>query len=428
MGRKAVDLEPYKGNIISLYQAQSSVDSIREFLINKNVKVSKRTLEARLQEWEDKELLDLQTDTILRALLEEAEKGVIQGYGKEMLHRYMCSQGHILARDCLFSTYRMAFPEAIERQYIIPGPNFIWSVDGYLKLEPYGIEIYAAMDAYSRYIIWIYSVSVLSQYLNTLDLVKKQPLRIRSDCGSEIGLFKQAHIQLRQLSTPNIQPNDCWILGRIIRAQVSQFIHTWNIHRIRAQKNRPNSVAGKPYLLYHYPDDGVLDYGSFIQSEALETLKREVEEFEKVQVQLNSRTILSFNDFITQDLLPLLNPNGHYIQESGDSLQLATSINKKSPIFISPQANKAQALDDLLKYWFSSHKSSTGEKLYHIYVIIERTIFDDKREIKEEAEDIFIKPSSPLSSGSSYRTRRTHTLDDEDRERIAEYGPFIKRK
>ena len=38
----------------------------------------------------------------------------------------------------------------------MPGPNWLWSVDGYLKLEPYGIEIYAAIDAYSRYIIWIY--------------------------------------------------------------------------------------------------------------------------------------------------------------------------------------------------------------------------------------------------------------------------------
>ena len=31
--------------------------------------------------------------------------------------------------------------------YITPGPNFIWSIDGYLKLALYGIEIYAAIDA-----------------------------------------------------------------------------------------------------------------------------------------------------------------------------------------------------------------------------------------------------------------------------------------
>jgi hypothetical protein len=41
-----------------------------------------------------------------------------------------------------------------------------------MKLAPYGIEIYAAIDAYSRYVVWIYvgvsgmtAVSVVRQYL-----------------------------------------------------------------------------------------------------------------------------------------------------------------------------------------------------------------------------------------------------------------------
>ena len=68
--------------------------------------------------------------------------------------------------DRLFSTYRTVFPDAVKRrradlqrkrgEYIVPRPNWLWLVDSYLKLEPYGIEIYAAIDAYSRYIIWIY--------------------------------------------------------------------------------------------------------------------------------------------------------------------------------------------------------------------------------------------------------------------------------
>jgi hypothetical protein len=44
-----------------------------------------------------------------------------------------------------------------------------------MKLTPYGIEIYAAIDAYSRYVVWIYvgvsgmiAVSVVRQYLNTV--------------------------------------------------------------------------------------------------------------------------------------------------------------------------------------------------------------------------------------------------------------------
>src|SRR5438067_109121 len=41
-------------------------------------------------------------------------------------------------------------------EYVVPGPNFVWSVDGYEKLSQYGFQIYACIDAFSRYIIWIY--------------------------------------------------------------------------------------------------------------------------------------------------------------------------------------------------------------------------------------------------------------------------------
>jgi hypothetical protein len=41
-------------------------------------------------------------------------------------------------------------------EYIVPGPDYIWSIDGYEKLSPFGFKIYVAIDAYFRYIIWIY--------------------------------------------------------------------------------------------------------------------------------------------------------------------------------------------------------------------------------------------------------------------------------
>jgi hypothetical protein len=37
-------------------------------------------------------------------------------------------------------------------EYIVPGPNYIWSLDGHDKLKAWGIEIYGAVDAYSWYI------------------------------------------------------------------------------------------------------------------------------------------------------------------------------------------------------------------------------------------------------------------------------------
>lgn len=72
--------------------------------------------------------------------------------------------------------------------YTVPGPNFLWSIDGYLKLVLYSIEIYAGIDAYSWYIIWIYvgitartEVSVLKQFLNVVEMLEVQSQVVQSD-------------------------------------------------------------------------------------------------------------------------------------------------------------------------------------------------------------------------------------------------------
>lgn len=113
-------------------------------------------------------------------------------------------------RDRLFSIYRTLVSDAIERrmrnmqrhrgEYIVLGPNFVWSLDGYMKLASYGIEVYALIDAYPRYIIWIYvgisartAVSVLRQYLNIVDLFGQQPRFVRSDHDNETVLLASAH-------------------------------------------------------------------------------------------------------------------------------------------------------------------------------------------------------------------------------------------
>jgi hypothetical protein len=47
-------------------------------------------------------------------------------------------------------------------QFLVPGPNYQWCIDGHDKLKAYGFEIYAAIDAYSRNIIW-FSMSATRQ-------------------------------------------------------------------------------------------------------------------------------------------------------------------------------------------------------------------------------------------------------------------------
>jgi hypothetical protein len=38
----------------------------------------------------------------------------------------------------------------------VPGPDYIWLIDGHDKLSLFGIDIYVCIDAYSRAIIWVY--------------------------------------------------------------------------------------------------------------------------------------------------------------------------------------------------------------------------------------------------------------------------------
>ena len=117
-------------------------------------------------------------------------------------------------------------------EYIVPGPNYIWSLDGYCKLDPYGFEIYAAIDAYSRYIVWVYvgisartSVSVLRQYLDTIQDIQVMPSIIRSDRGVETPLCANAHFALRKESSyEDLSFENCYFYGTSI---ANQRIEAW---------------------------------------------------------------------------------------------------------------------------------------------------------------------------------------------------------
>jgi hypothetical protein len=54
--------------------------------------------------------------------------------------------------------WRTQFKDGRDRtgKYNVPGPNYVWSVDGHMKFQTYGIEIYAMVDGYSCYVTSIF--------------------------------------------------------------------------------------------------------------------------------------------------------------------------------------------------------------------------------------------------------------------------------
>lgn len=147
----------------------------------------------------------------------------------------------IIFRDRLFAAIRKLDSADITRRlndlqryrgaYIIPGPNYLWSVDGYCKLQYWGIEIYAAIDAYSRYIVWIYvgisnhiAMSIAQKYLQTVKSQNILPRIIRSDRGVETPLMAAIHYQLSQKAHPEIEFNECF---RYVTSTANQRIEAW---------------------------------------------------------------------------------------------------------------------------------------------------------------------------------------------------------
>ena len=115
----------------------------------------------------------------------------------------------------------------------------------YCKLEHWGIQVYAAIDVYSRFIIWIYAgisarsaMSVFKQYLITIRDSHVMPRLIRTDRGGETVLAADAHYyvssDVRRDEAP-LRFGDCFRYGT---SKQNQRIEAWWNQLRRARISR----------------------------------------------------------------------------------------------------------------------------------------------------------------------------------------------
>jgi len=166
-----------------------------------------------------------------------------ESHGRKYTYTMLRKQGVSVARDRLgdilkeeksiagLSQSKFGEKNIPRGEYWVPGPNYIWSVDGHMKLELFGIEIYAGVDAYSRYITWIYvgvsartAVSVLRGYLDTVESCGFLPLMIRSDRGSETPMMAEYHLFLWKTLYPEVTLRDIYRYGTSVK---NQRIESW---------------------------------------------------------------------------------------------------------------------------------------------------------------------------------------------------------
>ena len=128
-------------------------------------------------------------------------QGSCSGFGYRMMHQKLRKDGYVTDRETTRLILKALDPEGVtlrlnrrlrRRVYHSAGPNFVWHIDGYDKLKPYGISVHGAVDGYSRKILWLVADStnkdpkvVASYFVNSLRDLNLVPRKIRADRGSE---------------------------------------------------------------------------------------------------------------------------------------------------------------------------------------------------------------------------------------------------
>ena len=226
----------------------------------------------------------------------------------------------IVTRNIVRQVIKILDPEGVEarsghrlrrRNYFTKGPNYLWHIDGYDKMKPFGFCVHGAIDGYSRKILWLEVSSsnndpgiITKYYLDYVRQIGGTSRVIRADRGTENGNIAVTQHFFRRLARDDFGAEKSFMYGRstanqrieawwgILRRQCSDWwikyfndlrdaglfcdddiVHReclkfcfmdllqmelhkvarlWNTHRIRPSAN-PESPSGRPDYLYFIP-------------------------------------------------------------------------------------------------------------------------------------------------------------------------------
>ena len=260
-------------------------------------------------------------EDVLKAIETELNGSAsIVGY-RGMWQRLINEYNLVIDKETVRRILKIVDPAGVElrsrhrlrrRQYRGKGPNFIWHVDGYDKLKPFGFCVHGCIDGYSRRILWIDVATtnndpgvVAKYFLGYIRSVGGVPRILRGDNGTEnvtmaaIQRFfrreaadafagDKSFMYGRSVSNQRIEAwwgqlrrgcADWWIeyfknmrdIGlycdsdlihveclrfcymHILQDELQRAARLWNLHRIRPSSN-PESPPGRPDMLYFLPE------------------------------------------------------------------------------------------------------------------------------------------------------------------------------
>ncbi|XP_062422189.1 uncharacterized protein LOC134102881 [Pungitius pungitius] len=279
--------------------------------------LSKRTLERILnkkQLWRRKNKTDVaEVATFIEQQLETSG----QCHGYRWMHQKCWLHGIITDRETVRILLQLLDGEGVDlrsrnrlrrRVYHSCGPNYVWHIDGYDKLKPFGIAISGRIDGFSRKMIWLEAYKtnndpkiIAGYFMDAVINADGCPARLRLDLGTENGhmaeMQRLLHLSGDQAetdcvtfgpSTGNQRIERWWLTLRsecvqfwmdlfdklredgyfsddfldksliqfcflqTIQEELNEVILTWNSHRVRRVHNS-RSPHGRPSILHAVP-------------------------------------------------------------------------------------------------------------------------------------------------------------------------------
>lgn len=274
---------------------------------------------------------------VLNAVREELSgSGNSIGY-RQMHRRILIDHSLVIDRETVRIILKHLDPAGVEhrsrqtfrrRSYYAKGPNYLWHLDGYDKLKPFGFPIHGCIDGFSRRILWLNVTHsnnnprvISSFYVSCIKEIKGVPRILRGDRGTENVNVAGLQRFFRRESDDDMAGNKSFLYGRsvsnqrieawwsflrksetgwwirffkdladsghfdnsdpihldcirfsftgLIQDELTRIARHWNLHKMRPCANT-ESLPGRPDVLYFLPElHDTLDYKVFVPSDEL---------------------------------------------------------------------------------------------------------------------------------------------------------------
>lgn len=165
--------------------------------------------------------------------------GQCLGY-RSMWRRLCRDYGITVKRQTVLQLLQIMDPEGItlrkshklrRRLYSAKGPNYIWHIDGFDKLKPFGFAIHGCVDGFSRRIIWLEVASsnnnpslIATYYLEAVLHSGLVPRILRCDAGTENTYIKFLQPFFRHHHSDAMAGMKSFIVGK---STANQQIERW---------------------------------------------------------------------------------------------------------------------------------------------------------------------------------------------------------